>query len=138
MMTSTKGRYALRVMVRLAAAGPERYIPLRDLAAQEDISEKYLEIIMKLLVKEGFVVGLRGKGGGYRLARPAAEYTAADVLRAMEGSLAPTACLTPGAAPCPHREDCTVLAMWKEFHWLTEHFFEGKTLQQLAEPLKKR
>lgn len=137
MMISTKGRYALRVMVRLAALPPGDYIPLRDLAEQEDISEKYLEVIMKALVKEGLAVGLRGKGGGYRLSRPADTITAADVLRVMEGSLAPAACLAPDASPCPRREACPVLPMWKEYHWLTEHFFEGKTLRQMADRIKK-
>ena len=137
MMVSTKGRYALRAMVRLASRGPESYIPLRDLADQEDISEKYLEVIMKTLVKAGLVVGLRGKGGGYRLSRPAGEITAADVLRIMEGSLAPVICLSPDASRCLRQEECPVLSMWKEYHWLTEHFFEGKSLQQLAEPIKK-
>ncbi len=106
MMVSTKGRYALRAMVRLASLGPESYIPLRDLADQEDISEKYLEVIMKTLVKAGLVVGLRGKGGGYRLSRPAGEITAADVLRIMEGSLAPVICsVCPLTPPAVLRQD---------------------------------
>ena len=92
---------------------------------------------MKTLVKAGLVVGLRGKGGGYRLSRPAGEITAADVLRIMEGSLAPVICLSPDASRCLRQEECPVLSMWKEYHWLTEHFFEGKSLQQLAEPIKK-
>ena len=83
------------------------------------------------------MVALRGTGGGYRLSRPAGEITAADVLRIMEGSLAPVICLSPDASRCLGQEECPVLSMWKEYHWLTEHFFEGKSLQQLAEPIKK-
>ena len=137
MMVSTKGRYALRTTVRLASLAPETYLTLRDLSEQEDISEKYLEVIMKALVKAGLVVGLRGKGGGYRLSRPADRITAADVLRVTEGSLAPAACLAPDAPQCHQREACPVLSMWKEYYWLTEHFFEGKTLRQLACQEKK-
>lgn len=136
-MISTKGRYALRLMLRLTDAAPADYVPLKELAEREDLSEKYLEVIIKSLVKEGLVVGLRGKGGGYRLARPAGEITAGEVLRAMEGSLAPAACLVPGAPPCPRQDSCMALPMWKEFHWLTEHFFDGKTLRQLADRGKK-
>ena len=131
MMISTKGRYALRVMMELASRGGG-YVPLKELAQNQGISEKYLEVIMKSLVKEGFLLGLRGKGGGYRLSRPASDFTAGEILRAMEGSLAPVACLAPDAPPCPRRDSCPTLPMWKEFHWLTEHFFEGKTLEQLA------
>lgn len=87
MMISTKGRYALRIMTELAAAEGEDLVPLRDVARKQEISEKYMEAIIKSLVKAGLVIGLRGKGGGYRLARPAGECTVWDILEAAEGSL---------------------------------------------------
>ena len=91
MMISTKGRYALRVMIELAQRQEEGYISLKEVAQNQEISEKYLEAIMKNLVTAGLAVGMRGKGGGYRLARPAAECSAGEILRAAEGSLAPVA-----------------------------------------------
>ena len=99
MMVSTKGRYALRVMVELAARGLEEFVPLKEIAEHQEISEKYLEAIMKSLVKEGLVTGLRGKGGGYRLSKPPAQYTVGSILKVTEGSLAPVACLGQNAAP---------------------------------------
>ena len=137
MMISTKGRYALRFLVDVAEHQEGGYVPLRDVALRQGISEKYLELVVKELVKGGLLLAARGKGGGYRLSRPADTITAADVLRVMEGSLAPAACLAPDASPCPRREACPVLPMWKEYHWLTEHFFEGKTLRQMADRIKK-
>ena len=100
MIVSTKGRYALRVMIDLAENQSEKYIPLKAIAARQGISEKYLENILKTLVQHGLLQGLRGKGGGYRLTRPAANYRISDILLLTEGSLAPVACLEPGAAGC--------------------------------------
>ena len=100
MIVSTKGRYALRVMIDLAEHQAERYVPLKEVAARQDISEKYLENILKVLVQNGFLEGLRGKGGGYRLTRSPDQYTVAEILLLTEGSLAPVSCLTPGAPAC--------------------------------------
>lgn len=92
-MISTKGRYALRVMLQLAYNDPEKYTPLKDIAKNQDISEKYLESIIKILVQNGLVTGLRGKGGGYRLTNTPESYTVGEILKLTEGSLAPVACL---------------------------------------------
>ena len=100
MMISTKGRYALRVLIDMAEHQTEEYIPLKEIAARQEISEKYLESIVKTLVKGQVLEGLRGKGGGYRLRKAPAQYKVGDILRLMEGSLAPVACLESGAAPC--------------------------------------
>ena len=132
MMVSTKGRYALRVMVELAARGLEEFVPLKEIAEHQEISEKYLEAIMKSLVKEGLVTGLRGKGGAYRLFKPPAQYTVGSILKVTEGSLAPVACLGQNAAPCPRAERCATYPMWKRLNQLIDDFFEGITLEQLA------
>ena len=105
MIVSTKGRYALRVMIDLAERRTDRYTPLKEIAARQGISEKYLENILKTLVQHGLLQGLRGKGGGYRLTRPAGQYRISDILLLTEGSLAPVACLEPGAAACARAAD---------------------------------
>ena len=113
MIVSTKGRYALRVMIDLAEHQAERYVPLKEVAERQEISEKYLENILKVLVQNGFLEGLRGKGGGYRLTRTPDQYTVAEILLLTEGSLAPVSCLVPGApaaSGCPTRRTYT---MWK-------------------------
>ena len=99
-MISTKGRYALRVMIDLAEQNSAGYIPLNEIATRQQISEKYLEIILKVLVKNKLLEGQRGKGGGYRLTRPINEYTAGEILELTEGSLSSVACLAPDAPPC--------------------------------------
>ena len=95
MIVSTKGRYALRVMIDLSEHQSEKYVPLKEIAARQEISEKYLENILKVLVQNGFLEGLRGKGGGYRLTRSPDQYTVGEILMLTEGSLAPVSCLTP-------------------------------------------
>lgn len=137
MLISTKGRYALRVMIELARYPADEYIPLKLIADEQEISEKYLEIIIKNLVKAGYVVGLRGKGGGYRLAKPVSAYTAGSILKAAEGSLAPVACLEEGSAACPREHKCVTLPMWKEFYKLIDDYFEGVTLESLVSQVKE-
>ena len=102
MIVSTKGRYALRVMIDLAEHQAERYVPLKEVAERQEISEKYLENILKVLVQNGFLEGLRGKGGGYRLTRSPDQYTVGEILMLTEGSLAPVSCLTPNTTLLPH------------------------------------
>lgn len=133
MMVSTKGRYALRVMIELAMSNTEAFIPLKQIAENQEISEKYLEAIIKNLVREELVIGLRGKGGGYKLAKSPEQYTVADILRVTEGSLAPVACLERNAATCPRAERCATLSMWKKINTLVNDFFEGITLKELAD-----
>ena len=113
MIVSTKGRYALRVMIDLSEHQSEKYVPLKEIAARQEISEKYLENILKVLVQNGFLEGLRGKGGGYRLTRSPDQYTVGEILMLTEGSLAPVSCLTPNATPCSRMANCRTYEMWK-------------------------
>ncbi|MBE5915075.1 transcriptional regulator, BadM/Rrf2 family [Pseudobutyrivibrio sp. C4] len=131
-MFSTKGRYALRVMIDLAQQDSEAYIPLKDIAERQDISKKYLEIIVKELVKGGLVAGVSGKGGGYRLTRKPEEYSIGEIIELLEGSLAPVACLADGAKDCPREGVCKTLPMWTEFYLLERDFFYGKKLSDLV------
>ena len=114
MLVSTKGRYALRVMLELAQSDSTVYMPLPLIAEKQGISEKYLESIISVLSKAGLVDGLRGKGGGYRLNRPAADYSVGQILRLTEGSLAPVTCLESEENPCPRAGQCTTLPMWEK------------------------
>lgn len=131
-MISTRGRYALRVMIDLAehAGG---FTPMKEVAARQGISLKYLEQIMPALSKNGLVEGIHGKGGGYRLTRSPEEYTAGEILRATEGDLAPVACLACGAEPCARSESCKTVSLWRGFQALTNDYFDGVTLASLAE-----
>lgn len=130
-MISTKGRYALRVMTDLAEHGGEGLIPLRDVAERQGISKKYLEIIVRDLVESGLLVGVSGKHGGYRLSRPAADYTVGEILETSEGTLCAVACLREGAGPCPRAASCRTLPMWAEYDRLTRDFFFGRRLTDL-------
>lgn len=127
-MISTKGRYALRVMIDLAEHQDNNYIPLKDIAHRQGISEKYLESILKVLVAEKLLKGLRGKGGGYRLTRTPEEYTVGEIIELAEGTLATVACLKPNADPCERRESCRTLTMWKKFDAMVHDFFYHITL----------
>ena len=131
-MISTRGRYALRVMIDLAehAGG---FTPMKEVAARQGISLKYLEQIMPALSKNGLVEGIHGKGGCYRLTRSPEEYTAGEILRATEGDLAPVACLACGAEPCARSESCKTVPLWRGFQALTNDYFDGVTLASLAE-----
>jgi len=119
-------------MIELAGCAPGERMSLREIAQRQQISEKYLEAIMKKLVEGGLVSGLRGKRGGYWLARPAQQCTVGDILRIAEGSLAPVACLEAGAQACPRRDGCVTLPMWKELEKVVGDFFDGIDLAQLA------
>ncbi len=132
-MISTKGRYALRVMIDLAENEEQGNIPLRSIAERQEISKKYLEILVKELVSSGLVKGHSGKGGGYRLCRKAEEYTVLEILEVMEGRLTPVACLECNAAVCPRESDCKTLPMWKDFDRLTRDFFANRTLRDLLD-----
>ncbi len=132
MMISTRGRYALRVLVDLAEQDSDRYITLREIAERQEISEKYLESIVKELVRAGFLDGLRGKGGGYRLARSAEELNVLDVLQATEGAMAPVACLEEGAKPCARAAQCRTLPLWKGLNDAVRGYLRGFTVRDLA------
>lgn len=136
MLISTKGRYALRVMLDLAENTGAGYIPLRDIAARQEISEKYLESIIKSLVHAGFVDGVRGKGGGYRLTRAPEDCVVGDILRLTEGELTPVACLSADARSCRRSPDCRTKPMWEKLDRLINDFFDGYTLRDLmGEPI---
>jgi len=131
MIVSTKGRYALRVMVRFAQLGREEYIPLKEIAEKEGISQKYLESIMTVLSKAGFVDAVHGKGGGYRLNREPKDYTVGSILKLTEGSLNAVSCTTQGAAACSRTECCETKPMWDKLDKMIDEFFEGITLEDL-------
>ena len=130
-MISTKGRYALRVMIDLARQNSEGYIPLKEIAERQKISRKYLEIIVKELVSAKLLKGLSGKGGGYRLSRQPEEYTVGEILEVTEGTLSIVACLVNGAEACPRAEDCDTLPMWSELNQIIHDYFYSKKLVDL-------
>ena len=134
MIVSTKGRYALRVMVYLAQHGDEERIPLKEIAESENISQKYLESIMTVLSKAGFVDAVHGKGGGYRLNRPTESYTIGSILKLTEGSLATVSCTSQGPAACARSTCCQTLPMWERLDKMVDDFFEGITLADLLDP----
>ena len=130
-MISTRGRYAIRVMIDLAENGGGRCIPLKDIADRQGISKKYLEIIVRDLVAGGLLVGTSGKGGGYRLVRRPEEYPIGEIIELMEGSLVSVACLDDSAPPCPRAAECQTLPLWAEYDRLTHDFFYSKHLSDL-------
>ena len=131
MMISTRGRYALRVMIDLAKHSDCGFVAMKEVAERQQVSLKYLERIMPLLVEEKLVEGTRGKGGGYRLTREPDEYPLGEILRATETSLAPVACLGKGAEPCERAAFCPTLPLWQELDQLVENFLDSKTLADL-------
>ena len=131
MIVSTKGRYALRVMVCLAQKDPNSYIPLKEIAEAEHISQKYLESIMTTLSKADFVDAVHGKGGGYRLNRTPEHYTVGSILKLTEGSLASTGCTSQGPAACGRASCCEALPMWEKLDKMIDDFFEGITIADL-------
>ena len=134
-MISTRGRYAIRVMLDLAENGKSgSYIPLKDIAARQEISKKYLEIIVKDMVAGGLLVGTSGKGGGYRLCRKPEEYTVGEILELMEGTLSPVACLVEEKNTCPRKGACQTLPLWEEYARMVHDFFYGKKLSDLIPP----
>lgn len=131
MLISTRGRYALRVMIDLAEHRNGMYITLKEVAGRQEISEKYLESIIKVLVRAGLLDGARGKGGGYRLTREPEDYSIGEILRLMEGELTPVACLGEEAKACARTNICRTLPMWKELYEMINDFFDHKTLADL-------
>lgn len=132
MLISTRGRYALRVMIDLAEHQSGGYVPLKVIAQRQEISEKYLETIIKLLVRAGLLNGLRGKGGGYRLTREPGQYTVGTVLRLTEESLAPVSCLGPEGIVCPRASECYTLPMWKGLSKVINEYLDGITIEDLV------
>ena len=132
MLVSTKGRYALRVMLELAQAEKGAYLSLPVIAKKQEISEKYLESIVSVLVKVGLVEGMRGKGGGYSLNRALKDYSVGEILRLTEGSLAPVSCLEGGENPCPRACKCETLFMWENLETLINNYLDGVSLEDLV------
>ncbi len=130
-MISTRGRYALRVLIDLAQNNTGSYIPLKDIAARQEISKKYLEIIVKDMVNAGLIVGASGKGGGYMLNREPEAYNVGEILELMEGTLSSVACLADKNYQCSRRSICKTLPMWEEYDRLVRGFFYGKKLTDL-------
>lgn len=137
MIVSTKGRYALRVMVHFAMKGASDYIPLKEIAEAENISQKYLESIMSVLSKAGFVDAVHGKGGGYRLNRTPDKYTVGSILKLTEGSLAAVSCTSQGPSACGRSDCCQTKPMWDKLDKMIDSFFEGITLADLLEESAK-
>ena len=137
MMISTRGRYALRMMLDLAQHQGDGYVALRDVAQRQDISKKYLEQIIPVLNRAGLLQTTRGYQGGYRLAKSPAQYTVGTVLRATEGSLSPVACMDSGT-PCPRRNDCLTLPIWEGLEKVVDTYLDGITLQDVLDQARQR
>lgn len=131
MIVSTKGRYALRVMIDMAEQHSNERTPLKEIAERQEISQKYIEAIMTLLSKNGFVEAVHGKGGGYKLNKKPEEYRVGDILRLTEGSLSPVACLEKGAPECPRKNVCRTLPLWSKLDDLVENYLDSVTLADL-------
>lgn len=133
MKISTKGRYALRVMIDLAKRSSDEFVPLKDISERQDISVKYMEQIISALLKAGYIKSLRGNKGGYKLTKHPKEYTAGDILRTMEGSLAPVACLEQSPNQCLRREKCATLSFWEGLNQAINNYVDSVSLEDLLE-----
>ena len=131
MLISTRGRYALRVLLDLAEHKGDGYIPMKAVAERQGLSLNYSQAIMPVLSKNGLIEGVHGKGGGYRLSKPLSEYRVGDILRLTEGNLAPVTCLECDAKPCVRADTCPTLPMWTKFHKMVNDYFDGITLENL-------
>ena len=131
MLISTRGRYALRIFIDLAEHNDGNYIPMKEVAARQGLSLKYLERILPVLAKNKLIVGIQGKGGGYRLSRKPEEYTVGEILRLTDGNLAPVSCLECDAKVCERASECRTLDMWTKFFKLTNEYFDGITIADL-------
>lgn len=133
MKVSTKGRYALRVMIDLAQHSEDGFISLKEIADRQEISMKYLEMIVGILNRADFVISLRGKSGGYKIAKAANEYTVGSILKATEGNLAPVSCLECAVNQCERADNCITLPMWKELDKVVDDYLENVTIQDLID-----
>ncbi len=130
-LISTRGRYALRVIIDLSENNSSDYVPLKDMAQRQNISQKYMESIMTMLSKNNFVESVHGKGGGYRLNREPREYKIGDILRLTEGTLAPVACLEYDAPPCERKSECKTLPMWEKLNNIINDYLDSVTVADL-------
>ena len=130
-MISTKGRYSVRILLDLAEHHNGGYIPMKEVAARQDISLKYIERLMPALKSAGLIDSVHGIGGGYRLTRDPDRYTLWEILRLAEGDMAPVSCLSPGAPPCPRAAECRTLPVWRGYYDMTRQYFSDITLADL-------
>ncbi len=137
MKISTKGRYALRMLVDLAEHKSEGFISLKDIAERQNISKKYLEQIIPLFNKSNVLLANRGAQGGYMLADSPSKFTVSDILRITEGSLAPVSCLEENAIPCPRRSECLTISVWEGLNKVINEYLDGITLQDILDSKKK-
>ena len=137
-MISTKGRYALRLMIDIAAYSNGEVVSLKDISNRQNVSIKYLEQVVSLLTKNGMLISVRGNNGGYRLTRSASSYTAGDILRAAEGTLAPVACLQCDPIQCDRVEICSTIDFWKGFNDVINNYVDNITLEELANKEKEK
>lgn len=138
MKISTRGRYALRLMLDLALNDPDQYVTIKSISERQDISNKYLEQIITALSRAGYVKSIRGAQGGYKLAHPAEEYTVGMVLRLIEGSLAPVACMDDTPNKCPRSNDCVTLDVWKKLNDAINDVVDNITLADLVDQHKTK
>lgn len=136
MMVSTRGRYALRMMLDLAQNQGDGYVALKDIAERQGISKKYLEQIIPALNKAGLLQSVRSSLGGYRLNKPVADYTIGEILRATEGSMAPVTCLETPDNPCRHRDECATLFIWEGLEQAVNSYLDGISLQDVLDRMK--
>jgi len=130
-MISTRGRYAIRVMIDIATNQQDSYVPMKAVAARQGLSLKYLEQILPALTKDKLVEGLQGKGGGYRLVRKPEDYTIGEILRATERDLAPVSCLAEGAQKCERRAECQTIEFWEGLNKVVNEYLDSKSLKDL-------
>lgn len=130
MIVSTRGRYALRILIELAERNSDHYVPMKTIATHQGLSLKYLERILPVLTQNGILEGIQGKRGGYRLCRQPEDYTVGEILR-LTDDLAPVSCLEQGAVPCERQKECRTIAMWQDFHKLINNYFDHITLADL-------
>lgn len=130
-MISTRGRYAIRVMLDLAQNQADGYVPMKDVAARQELSLKYLEQILPALTKAHLIEGIQGKGGGYKLTRDPADYKISEILKLTEKDLAPVSCLAEGAAPCDRRAQCKTIGFWEGLNDVINGYLDSKTLADL-------
>ena len=131
MMVSTRGRYALRVIIDLAENAKDGYVPMREVAERQGLSLKYLERILPQLVADNLVEGVHGKGGGYRLSRDPSEISVAEVLKVSEGDIAPVACLEDGAKVCDRIDECRTISVWKGLNERINEYLESVKIADL-------
>ncbi len=137
MKISTKGRYGLRVMMDLAIRSSDHYISLRDISAQQNITVRYLEVVVASLLKARLVMSFRGKEGGYKLTRHPSEYNVLEIIECLEGSLVPVSCMTTASNQCPLAPKCITLPLWRGYYEVTRQYFSCITLQQLIDNTKE-